>query len=42
MFPENWPDYITRLLRNIILLGHNASRPAFCRRDVVVASPPTR
>ncbi|XP_012160209.1 solute carrier family 35 member F4 isoform X2 [Ceratitis capitata] len=24
MFPENWPDYITRLLRNIILLGHNA------------------
>ncbi|XP_055377257.1 putative thiamine transporter SLC35F3 isoform X3 [Condylostylus longicornis] len=25
MFPENWPDYITRLLRNIILLGHNAS-----------------
>uniref|UniRef100_W8BBB5 Protein KRI1 homolog n=1 Tax=Ceratitis capitata TaxID=7213 RepID=W8BBB5_CERCA len=42
MFPENWPDYITRLLRNIILLGHNASRPAFCRRDVVVASPTTR
>ncbi|XP_041760623.1 uncharacterized protein LOC121587682 isoform X3 [Anopheles merus] len=24
MFPDNWPDYITRLLRNIILLGHNA------------------
>ncbi|CRK94790.1 CLUMA_CG008284, isoform A [Clunio marinus] len=24
MFPNNWPDYITRLLRNIILLGHNA------------------
>uniref|UniRef100_A0A182IVF8 EamA domain-containing protein n=1 Tax=Anopheles atroparvus TaxID=41427 RepID=A0A182IVF8_ANOAO len=39
MFPDNWPDYITRLLRNIILLGHNASRPAFCRRDIVVASP---
>ncbi|XP_063704945.1 solute carrier family 35 member F3 isoform X1 [Culicoides brevitarsis] len=32
MFPDNWPDYITRLLRNIILLGHNASRPAFCSR----------
>ncbi|XP_065095928.1 solute carrier family 35 member F3 isoform X6 [Ochlerotatus camptorhynchus] len=39
MFPDNWPDYITRLLRNIILLGHNASRPAFCRRDIVMASP---
>lgn len=26
MFPENWPDYITRLLRNIILLGHNARK----------------
>ncbi|KAG5670094.1 hypothetical protein PVAND_000378 [Polypedilum vanderplanki] len=24
MFPNNWPDYITRLLRNLILLGHNA------------------
>ncbi|XP_031631178.1 putative thiamine transporter SLC35F3 isoform X2 [Contarinia nasturtii] len=24
MFPNNWPDYITRLLRNIILLGHSA------------------
>ncbi|KAL7728805.1 hypothetical protein ACLKA6_004158 [Drosophila palustris] len=24
MFPENWPDYITRLLRSIIMLGHNA------------------
>lgn len=24
MFPDNWPDYITRLLRNIILLSHNA------------------
>ncbi|XP_055698588.1 putative thiamine transporter SLC35F3 isoform X2 [Phlebotomus papatasi] len=24
MLPDNWPDYITRLLRNIILLGHNA------------------
>ncbi|XP_054266377.1 putative thiamine transporter SLC35F3 isoform X1 [Macrosteles quadrilineatus] len=24
MFPENWPDYITRLLRNIILLSHSA------------------
>ncbi|KAL5285257.1 SLC35F4 family protein [Megaselia abdita] len=42
MFPENWPDYITRLLRNIILLGHNASRPAFCRRDLAVVSPATK
>ncbi|CAH2007200.1 unnamed protein product [Acanthoscelides obtectus] len=25
MFPDNWPDYITRLLRNIILLSHSAS-----------------
>ncbi|XP_037051701.1 putative thiamine transporter SLC35F3 isoform X7 [Bradysia coprophila] len=24
MFPNNWPDYITRLIRNIILLGHSA------------------
>ncbi|RZF49144.1 hypothetical protein LSTR_LSTR008430 [Laodelphax striatellus] len=24
MFPNNWPDYITRLLRNIILLSHSA------------------
>ncbi|XP_070073463.1 solute carrier family 35 member F3 isoform X4 [Drosophila takahashii] len=24
MFPANWPDYITRLLRSIIMLGHNA------------------
>lgn len=24
MFPDNWPDYITRLLRNIILLSHSA------------------
>lgn len=27
MFPDNWPDYITRLLRNIILLTHSASMP---------------
>ncbi|KAK9758849.1 hypothetical protein QE152_g661 [Popillia japonica] len=27
MFPDNWPDYITRLLRNIIMLSHNASMP---------------
>nr|CAH7751291.1 unnamed protein product [Callosobruchus chinensis] len=27
MFPDNWPDYITRLLRNIILLSHSASMP---------------
>ncbi|KAJ1522009.1 hypothetical protein ONE63_002331 [Megalurothrips usitatus] len=25
MLPDNWPDYITRLLRNIILLSHSAS-----------------
>ncbi|CAH0559366.1 unnamed protein product [Brassicogethes aeneus] len=31
MFPSNWPDYITRLLRNIILLSHSA-RPSFCKR----------
>ncbi|XP_065210398.1 solute carrier family 35 member F3 isoform X2 [Planococcus citri] len=24
MFPDNWPDYITRLLRNIILMSRNA------------------
>uniref|UniRef100_A0AAR5Q515 EamA domain-containing protein n=1 Tax=Dendroctonus ponderosae TaxID=77166 RepID=A0AAR5Q515_DENPD len=24
MFPDNWPDYITRLLRNIIMLTHSA------------------
>ncbi|XP_044258679.1 putative thiamine transporter SLC35F3 isoform X2 [Tribolium madens] len=24
MFPANWPDYITRLLRNIIMLSHSA------------------
>lgn len=24
MFPDNWPDYITRLLRNLILLSHSA------------------
>ncbi|KAL0274510.1 UNVERIFIED_CONTAM: hypothetical protein PYX00_002609 [Menopon gallinae] len=24
MFPDNWPDYITRLLRNVILLSHSA------------------
>ncbi|KAL7023787.1 hypothetical protein ACKWTF_012779 [Chironomus riparius] len=36
MFPNNWPDYITRLLRNLILLGHSASRPNFCnRRDII-------
>ncbi|KAI5756486.1 hypothetical protein M8J77_025430 [Diaphorina citri] len=23
MFPNNWPDYITRLLRNIVLLTHS-------------------
>ncbi|XP_050293332.1 putative thiamine transporter SLC35F3 isoform X2 [Anthonomus grandis grandis] len=27
MFPDNWPDYITRLLRNIIMLTHSASMP---------------
>ncbi|XP_076296702.1 solute carrier family 35 member F3 isoform X6 [Lasioglossum baleicum] len=25
MFPDNWPDYITRLLRNIVLMSHNSS-----------------
>ncbi|BES91716.1 solute carrier family 35 member [Nesidiocoris tenuis] len=24
MFPDNWPTYITRLLRNIVLLSHSA------------------
>ncbi|XP_034130027.1 uncharacterized protein LOC117584945 isoform X3 [Drosophila guanche] len=43
MFPENWPDYITRLLRSIIMLGHNASgRPALCKRDAIVPGPSTR
>ncbi|XP_064549401.1 solute carrier family 35 member F3 isoform X4 [Drosophila montana] len=43
MFPENWPDYITRLLRSIIMLGHNASgRPALCKRDAAVTGPSTR
>uniref|UniRef100_A0A6P7FMG9 Thiamine transporter SLC35F3 n=1 Tax=Diabrotica virgifera virgifera TaxID=50390 RepID=A0A6P7FMG9_DIAVI len=26
MFPDNWPDYITRLLRNIIMLSHSARK----------------
>ncbi|XP_026831697.1 putative thiamine transporter SLC35F3 isoform X3 [Drosophila erecta] len=43
MFPANWPDYITRLLRSIIMLGHNASgRPALCKRDAIVTGPSTR
>ncbi|XP_026296295.1 putative thiamine transporter SLC35F3 isoform X5 [Apis mellifera] len=25
MFPDNWPDYITRLLRNIVLMSHSSS-----------------
>ncbi|KOX72226.1 Solute carrier family 35 member F3 [Melipona quadrifasciata] len=24
MFPDNWPDYITRLLRNIVLMSHSS------------------
>ncbi|XP_066993222.1 solute carrier family 35 member F3 isoform X1 [Anabrus simplex] len=24
MFPDNWPDYITRVLRNLIMLSHSA------------------
>ncbi|XP_022209631.1 uncharacterized protein LOC111065648 isoform X6 [Drosophila obscura] len=31
MFPENWPDYITRLLRSIIMLGHNARKVVVIR-----------
>ncbi|EZA58449.1 putative thiamine transporter SLC35F3 isoform X2 [Ooceraea biroi] len=23
MFPDNWPDYITRLLRNVVLMSHS-------------------
>ncbi|XP_029161671.1 putative thiamine transporter SLC35F3 isoform X3 [Nylanderia fulva] len=25
MFPDNWPDYITRLLRNVVLMSHSTS-----------------
>ncbi|XP_015120593.1 putative thiamine transporter SLC35F3 isoform X3 [Diachasma alloeum] len=25
MFPDNWPDYITRLLRNIVIMSHSTS-----------------
>ncbi|KAK5650051.1 hypothetical protein RI129_001080 [Pyrocoelia pectoralis] len=43
MFPDNWPDYITRLLRNIIMLSHSArwsrrtKRGTTCqhRRDII-------
>ncbi|XP_072390084.1 solute carrier family 35 member F3 isoform X2 [Diabrotica undecimpunctata] len=40
MFPDNWPDYITRLLRNIIMLSHSASQ-FFCRREGHRSSPST-
>ncbi|KAK9880189.1 hypothetical protein WA026_010061 [Henosepilachna vigintioctopunctata] len=29
MFPHNWPDYITRLLRSIIKLTSSASKPSY-------------
>ncbi|XP_018331457.1 putative thiamine transporter SLC35F3 isoform X2 [Agrilus planipennis] len=43
MFPDNWPDYITRLLRNIVLLSHTArwsrrsrrGTPGERRRDII-------
>ncbi|KAF4523838.1 hypothetical protein B566_EDAN013606 [Ephemera danica] len=43
LFPDNWPDYITRVLRNAILLSHSArwsrrhrsGSSAGQRRDVV-------
>ncbi|XP_043595017.1 putative thiamine transporter SLC35F3 isoform X2 [Bombus pyrosoma] len=28
MFPDNWPDYITRLLRNIVLMSHSSRKPS--------------
>ncbi|XP_077297209.1 solute carrier family 35 member F3 [Arctopsyche grandis] len=34
MFPDNWPDYITRLLRNIIMLSHSARPAFFHHRDI--------
>ncbi|XP_066146528.1 solute carrier family 35 member F3 isoform X3 [Euwallacea fornicatus] len=34
MFPDNWPDYITRLLRSIIMLTHSA-RPSFSKRGAL-------
>ncbi|KAL1506604.1 hypothetical protein ABEB36_005933 [Hypothenemus hampei] len=37
MFPDNWPDYITRLLRNIIMLTHSA-RPSFSKRGALPAT----
>ncbi|XP_055525334.1 uncharacterized protein LOC129718516 isoform X2 [Wyeomyia smithii] len=40
MFPDNWPDYITRLLRNIILLGHNASISLLAGRAETEMGPP--
>lgn len=41
MFPENWPDYITRLLRNIILLGHNARWGRGTRNGSLTGHHPT-
>ncbi|XP_044592635.1 putative thiamine transporter SLC35F3 [Cotesia glomerata] len=43
MFPDNWPDYITRLLRNVVTMSHSArwSRkhrhgiPGGAARDVI-------
>ncbi|KAG7212859.1 hypothetical protein KM043_002212 [Ampulex compressa] len=36
MFPDNWPDYITRLLRNIVLMSHTASTTGTQQRRNVV------
>lgn len=34
MFPANWPDYITRVLRSIIMLSHSA-RLSYSKGDVL-------
>ncbi|XP_032596347.1 putative thiamine transporter SLC35F3 isoform X3 [Drosophila grimshawi] len=41
MFPENWPDYITRLLRSIIMLGHNARWGRGPRSGTSIGQHPT-
>ncbi|XP_066907120.1 solute carrier family 35 member F3 isoform X3 [Halyomorpha halys] len=38
MFPDNWPTYITRLLRNIILLSHSTRREELPLMETAVQS----
>ncbi|XP_026672190.1 putative thiamine transporter SLC35F3 isoform X3 [Ceratina calcarata] len=37
MFPDNWPDYITRLLRNIVLMSHSSSTTGGQQRRTTIA-----